>query len=168
MFAKVLMIEGMKVISLNKGASCKIDDSDYEEISKYKWYLSDTGYPCRTQNGKRSGGKREPSKRIFMHRSLMNCPKGMVVDHINHDRTDNRRENLRICSVAENVRNSPTARFRNVFKGVYKMGNRYKSSISYYGVQIHIGMYGTPTEAAQAYDVAAEHLFGEFAEPTNS
>lgn len=51
-----------------------------------------------------SNGKRK-YKEVYLHRYIMNPPDDMTIDHINHDPLDNRRENLRICTQAENNKN---------------------------------------------------------------
>lgn len=68
-----------------------IDDEDYDRVSKYKWHYSN-GYAIN------SFGYR-------MHRLIMMPPHDLVVDHINHDKLDNRRKNLRVCTQLENSKN---------------------------------------------------------------
>jgi hypothetical protein len=76
-----------------------VDDDDYEKLSRYKWCWS-KGYALRSYS--------ENKKRIyvFMHRQILglNYSDKILVDHINFDRLDNRKENLRLCSVSENAR----------------------------------------------------------------
>jgi hypothetical protein len=86
----------------------QIDSDDYELVSKYKWHRNDLGYAV--WRGIVDGKKQT----IRMHRLIMGAPKGMVVDHINHDTLDNRKSNLRICLQAENMRNR-----RNQARGYY-------------------------------------------------
>lgn len=71
---------------LGKGKSTKVDDDDYEKYNHLVWHLSDTGYAVR-----KSG------KTVRLHRLIMDCPEGMVIDHLNGDKLDNRKSNLRIC-----------------------------------------------------------------------
>ena len=68
-----------------------IDEADYPLVSKYKWYFCE-GY-ARTARG------------IFMHRLIMSPKNEMTVDHLNHNRLDNRRKNLRVCSLSDNLKN---------------------------------------------------------------
>ena len=82
-------------------------------------------------------------RNISMHRLLTDAPKGTVVDHINHDKLDNRDENLRICTIAENVRNRSKqtgVRFR-------KDRNKWQAYITHNYKYIHIGYYDTQEEA---------------------
>src|SRR5574341_305184 len=89
----------MKEIKLNNGSVCIVDDDDYEDLNKYKWKVSKWGYAVRElqRNGKWST--------ILMHRVVNRTPVGMVTDHINGNKLDNRRFNLRTCTTTENNAN---------------------------------------------------------------
>ena len=98
----------------------------------------------------------------LIHR-LLN-PEWKYIDHINHDKTDNRRSNLREVSNQQNqmnqkIKNNNTSGF----KGVSKQGKKFKSMIMIDGKRKFIGYFNTPIEAAIAYDKEAEEHFGEFA-----
>lgn len=88
------------------------------------------------------------------------------LDHINMDRMDNRIENLRLASVAENNRNRATDP-RNSFglKGVIfdKRARKYSAKITADKVTHSLGRFDSPDEAAHAYNCAAIRLHGEFA-----
>jgi len=92
-------------IPLHGGGFALVSAEDYEELSKYKWRLSSNGYVIRTEHYY-SEGKRK-TLHPAMHRQIMGEPAGRVVDHINRDKQDNRRENLRICTQSENNLNNP-------------------------------------------------------------
>ena len=103
-----------------------------------------------------------------MHRQIMKAPKGMVVDHIDGNGLNNRRSNLRICTPRQNQWNRcplKTRKQTSPFKGVqYPTGkSRPYARIQYNGKTIHIGVFDSEVEAAQAYDRKAVELFGEFA-----
>lgn len=85
------------------------------------------------------------------------------IDHINGDRHDNRAENIRLATHAENLRNSKTPRSNTSgFKGVSPSGRRWVSKISHEGRQRHLGTFATPEEAHEVYDLAAQLLHGRF------
>jgi hypothetical protein len=156
----------MKKIPVDNGTYWTIvDDEDYEELSKYKW----------TQNGsknhryvKRSCFVNKKRIQIYMHRQIMNTPKGMQTDHINHDTMDNRRSNLRVCTKSQNNWNiSQTHGKISKYKGVgYRKCNKYRpwqTTIHLNNKPIYLGAYATEVEAARAYNDKAKELFGEFA-----
>jgi len=76
------------------------DPQDAELFNSRKWHISDTGYAV--WRGIDTDGIK---KTIRLHRLIMNAPEGMVVDHKNGNRLDNRRINLRVCTIVENSRN---------------------------------------------------------------
>lgn len=143
-----------------KGKFAIVDDEDYEEISKYTWLASERGYAlrCAYQDGK--------TDTVLLHRQVIGAQKGHVVDHINRDKLDNRRSNLRIVTQAQNTMNR-SGNKSNIsgFKGVYWQKNRqnWQARISKDYKQIHIGTFDDLEEAARAYDAVAANLFGEYA-----
>jgi hypothetical protein len=101
-----------------------------------------------------------------MARYILNCGFGEIIDHINHDTLDNRRQNLRKCTGTQNKTNSKIYRNnKSGFKGVHwhKRDGTWGASIGYNGKQIHIGYFATLEEAARAYNETARQLHGEFA-----
>jgi hypothetical protein len=85
----------MAIIHLKNGAHAIVDDEDYEWLSQYKWHLSSDGYAKTCIN----------DETIYMHRFILNPPKGMWSDHINRNRLDNHRHNLRVVTPRENAQN---------------------------------------------------------------
>lgn len=110
----------MKTIPLSRGLVALVDDCDYEWLSKYRWcaaYGSHRLFYARTSSP-RNGGE---SKKIYMHRLIMNPPPGMTVDHINHNSLDNRRSNLRILTHSQNIANSRVStKNKSGYRGVHK------------------------------------------------
>lgn len=89
----------MAIIKSNKGVPIIVDDNKLEELSKYTWYINPYGYAITHTSKKRHGYTRS----MFMHRYLTNAPKGMVVDHLNENKLDNRLENLETVDHRTNV-----------------------------------------------------------------
>jgi hypothetical protein len=153
----------MKQIALNgkhgKGKFALVDDEDYEELMKYKWLGNKQGYAVSQKR------KYSKTTATYIHRLIMDAPKGLVVDHINHDKLDNRKINLRICTQSENMANMNKISGASKFKGVFFTRNSKKpyAKICYNYKQIHLGTFDTELEAAQAYNTKALELFGEFA-----
>lgn len=139
-----------------------IDDEDYNRIKDYKWHISKDNYidaRIKKEDGRFST--------IGLHRVIMYAPKGMSVDHINHNRLDNRKENLRICSHSENLKNysKPKDGKTSQYKGVCwdKNNNRFKAALSFNCKTVYIGLFKDEVSAALAYNKKAKELFGEFA-----
>jgi hypothetical protein len=136
-----------------------VDDADYPNVSKFRWYLSH-GY---AQRNVRAEGKRHTIK---LHRQVLGLqtPRPLV-DHINRNRLDCRRTNLRLANHQQNGFNrGPAPNSRTGLKGVQQMpSGRWRARINWNRRTIHIGIYATSEEAHEAYTNAARHLAGEFA-----
>jgi len=148
----------IRFIPLTKGKVAIVDVEDYEWLSQHKWHAVKTGdrfYAYRSKN-KRS---------LSMHRVIMGEPKGMVVDHIDGNSLNNRRSNLRICTVAQNLQNRRWTGGLSRYKGVcfVKRLNKWQAEITFNGRRMHIGCFDNEIDAAKAYDRKAAELFGEFA-----
>lgn len=104
-------------------------------------------------------------KREYLHRLITKAPKGLFVDHINGDKLDNRKKNLRICTSAQSACNTKTSsNSKSGFKGVWKLPyGRWCAQITKNREKIHVGVFDTPEEAALAYNKKAKELHGEFA-----
>lgn len=98
-----------------------IDIEDIDTIKKYRWHvhLNKTNQNTFYAEAEDYISKKERHT-IKMHRIILNCPKDMVVDHINHDGLDNRKDNLRICTRRENSNN----RLPVISSGCARVGSR--------------------------------------------
>ena len=146
-----------RTIPLGHGKAAIVDAADYEWLMLWKWRVTDKGYAYRTS--KRDG------KSGAMHRLILDTPRGMVSDHINGNRLDNRRSNLRICTYAGNARNKGNCSHTSVYKGVgWKKDNSLWQARIHMGDKwMHIGLYEEEVAAAVAYNYKAKELFGDHA-----
>ena len=98
-----------------------------------------------------------------MHREIMHAPDGMVVDHKNRNGIDNRPDNLRVCTPAQNEYNKAPRGKRSRFKGVYPDGDKWYAVIKHKGETYYLGTFDDEIAAAKARDRKAYELEGEFA-----
>lgn len=152
-------------IPLSQGKIAIVDAEDYELVRGYTWCATHKGNNFyAVTHTSRAGGKKSHS--VYLHRLLMNPPRGQEVDHINGDSLDNRRCNLRLATKAQNqhnmrIREGGTSKY----KGVQWRKDRHKwgARIHYHGKTIILGVFTDEVVAARAYDAKARELFGEFA-----
>lgn len=154
-------------IPLTQEQVALIDDEDYAILRQCSYCAVKKGLGfyarrCATKEEQTSGSP----TRIYLHREIMRAKKGQVIDHINGNTLDNRKENLRFCTTRQNSRNAKkNTNNSSGFKGVAWHKNR-KVWVAYIKVDYknkHLGVYNTPESAAKAYDEAAKKYFGEFA-----
>ncbi len=131
----------------------KVDDSDFERFICYKWHLS-SGYASRIES--RIGGKR---KIIWMHKEVLCLSSTGIGDHINGDRLDNRRENLRPCTKAENAYNKGHSRRVGVRKFI---NGTWEAWIGFNGEDIHLGYFKNQANAIIARMAAEIKYYKDF------
>lgn len=134
----------------------KVDTADYKDLAQYRWVYMTRGYAEATINGKRT----------LLHRYLMKPDGRKEVDHINNDRLDNRKSNLRLATRAENARNVSRGKSNTSgYKGVHHIKglNSYRAVIWVDNKRIHLGYFKDIKDAAQAYNEAAEKYHGDYA-----
>lgn len=151
----------MREIVLSKGKVAFVDNDDYERLSEFKWCYNN--YAIRTVH------KGKTAKRIIMHRSILgldNAPEFTYVDHINGNKLDNRKVNLRIANHTTNGQNRKNS-VKNTtgFKGVHfvaRLGKFY-ATLRIDRKKTYLGAFLCPRRAAIAYNRAAIKYYGEFA-----
>jgi hypothetical protein len=150
-----------RVIELSRGLTATVDDSDFEWLNQWKWHADTRGYAVRSTYNR---GDKQPLKSVYMHRAVNNTPDGMVTDHINHNKLDNRRANLRTCRQSDNIANQKI-RSNNTsgYKGVVRRRTGWQAEISYRKVKRYLGNFHTKELAARAYNEAAVSTFGKYA-----
>ncbi|WP_440110039.1 HNH endonuclease [Paenibacillus sp. QZ-Y1] len=145
------------------GEIVQVDRVDYDDwLKDYIVKVDKNGY-VYGRHVKHGGGRGAGT----LHRLIMNPPKGRLthVDHINGNKLDNRRQNLRICSHAENMRNRHGDKGVSKHRGVvwFKNTKHWKVQIKSEGKTIRIGEFTNEVAAANAYNHWANKEHGEFA-----
>ena len=159
----------MKLIPVTRGIFAKVDDDDFESLSKNHWWV-EFNKGTRTFVAKRESRKRDqcgPGKNIYMHREIMNPPVGLLVDHINHDTLDNQKNNLRLATSTQNAQNrkGPTSRNKCGHLGVHfeKQCGKWEANIRVNGKKIRLGQSRDIETAIARRKAAVIKYFGEFA-----
>jgi hypothetical protein len=148
----------MKKLQLQENMFTLVSDEDFDFLNRWKWYAVKNGYGRSFYVSRNSSGKT-----IYLHKLILNDP-GKIVDHINHDGLDNRRENLRYCSASQNRMNMKMqSNNTSGYKGVSWTPSGWKAQIKVDGRVKTLGRFKNILEAAQRYDDAAKTYFKEFA-----
>lgn len=150
-------------IPLTRGYVALVDDADAERVLPLKWRAIKAGQGVYAGRAVRTDGGARRQTVQLMHTLITGWP---LTDHRDGDGLNNQRTNLRPATLAENNRNRQANLSASPFKGVSinrGRGRPWKAAIKYEGVRRHLGYFGTEAAAAEAYDVAARELFGEFA-----
>ena len=138
-----------------------VDDDDYPIVSKYYWCLSSHGYVRK---------KGKDRKQVDLHKFIAEIHHWDVgentIDHINHNKKDNRKSNLRVCTLQQNTFNR-TAHYDDAtsrYKGVSRRKNgNWRMRVYLDGKCYRDEVYRTEIEAAIAYNRAAIEAFGQYA-----
>jgi hypothetical protein len=142
-------VEEYRELKLNgkNGGVALVSNEDFEELSKYKWYVHKKGYIHGDVN----------RKKLKMHHFILKPKEGMIVDHINGIKYDNRRTNLRYLPENKNAQNkhlnkeNRSSKYRGV--SYNKNDNKYWVQIRIDNVRHHLGRYDTETIAAEVWDM---------------
>ncbi len=140
----------MKIIKAsNTGLPILVDDEDFAILSRFTWHTTIQGYAQCKING----------KNMLMHRFILNYNDKKVIDHIDHNKINNQKSNLRIVGQAINTQNV-IKKSKTGFRGVFFESGSYKAGIRKEGKRIHLGVFKNILDAALAYDKAAIELYG--------
>lgn len=140
--------------TLNSHSAFYFDKEDYDLIKPFHWREDIDGYAQAQTHG----------KHIFLHRLVLSNIGDAVVDHINHNKLDNRKCNLRECTIQQNSWNRRCHNNVCGYKGVKSNGyGKFVAQITKDHVSFYLGTYVTAKDAAIAYNQKAIELFGEFA-----
>lgn len=149
--------DGGFLVPLTKGKFAIVDEDMFDYLNQWKWQYH-SGYARRSV---RIG---EKIKQLHMSHVVLPVKEGMVVDHINRNPLDNRKNNLRVCSQKENILNSSRRKDNaSGYTGVSFYGNKWRAYIQSDKKWKHIGYFKDGVQAAIAYNKVARELFGEFA-----
>ena len=128
---------------------------DFPKVTQHKWFFNKKlGYVANNRG-------------LYLHRFIFdNLPKGLQIDHINGNKLDNRRSNLRFCTQSQNNMNQKLSKVNiSGFKGIYwrKDKNKWQAQIQINYKVFYLGLFKNKFEAAETYNEAAKQYFGEFA-----
>ena len=145
-----------------EGKHALVDSEDFQYLNQFNWFLHHSGAVVR--NKRVSLNK---YKSLQMHREIMGASDGKEIDHINYNRRDNRKNNLRICNRSQNARNQKlrvdnSSGYKGVYwnkeKGLWQAQMRNENKKMSY-----LGRFKTKEEAALAYNISVIKVAGEFA-----
>lgn len=152
----------MITLQLTNGGEVIVDDDTPDAVTGARWFRKNFtrggSYACRTVS---IGGK---FKTLMMHRVIMAAPAGLIVDHVNGNAFDNRRENLRIATHGQNSCNKRAMGKGTIFKGISFRNDiqKWGARIALNGRLIHLGHFVSPEDAARAFDEAARMAHGAY------
>lgn len=146
----------MKKIKVKNSSEAIVDNKDYKYLKTFSWHLT-SGYPATKKKG------------VYerMHRKILNLKNSkLTVDHIDGNKLNNTRKNLRICSARQNSFNKGMSKNNTSgYKGVYwfKRDKLWVAGIGYNKKTYNLGRFKNKHDAAKAYNNAAVKYFGKYA-----
>ena len=144
-------------ITMLRGETAIIDEDDFGRIKPHSWYING-GYPVARING----------KRVYLHAFLLGAaPSGFHIDHINRDKLDNRRSNLRVITIAENIRNrrsykgeeNPFFKNKHSAKTCIKIAARFSKAVTQLSLDgAHIKEWPSAMDAQRALGISNANI----------
>ncbi|WP_064199119.1 HNH endonuclease [Brevibacillus brevis] len=153
-----LLEESVCKIVISNDLVGEVDIEDYEKVKPHTWQISRNGYVYTKLEGKIK----------YLHRYLLKVNGDEIVDHINMNKLDNKKSNLRLCSIMQNSFNtgkpkSSLREFTSIYKGLKKVSNGWNVRIGINGTVYHLGVYENDIAAANAYNYYASLFHPDFA-----
>lgn len=147
----IIILEDYALIRLTQGKFAKIDLDDVFDCQRYNWSLTIQEYAISGE------------MKLLLHRFIMDCPPSLVVDHINHDTLDNRKQNLRIVTHSQNHMNRKKKFGKNGYYGIYPQNGGWIAQIwnPIEDKRQHLGTFKTKQDAANARYLKVCEYYGE-------
>lgn len=146
--------------------AAKVSDED-ADLAKIAWYAHKGKGNYHYAAHREGTGARQ---RLWLHSVVLErmlgrrLSRGELADHINGDKLDNRRTNLRLATRSQNEANKVKGRRgASKYKGVTRARGRWKATIMVNGKNKHLGVFDNEVDAALAYNEAALDNYGEYA-----
>lgn len=144
-----------KKIPIGKDLFVVIDDEDFALVSKFNWH----------KHSSSDSTTYYASANVKMHRLIMDAKPGDIIDHINGDPLDNRKQNLRKCTNSQNQQNTHSRGGTSRHKGVSfnKKSGMWLGVFNYEGKRYYCGLFQSEDDCACAVDQKRKEVCGEFA-----
>lgn len=138
-------------------AFAMVDAEDFWWASQHRWHITGRGY---ARSDVRKGDGYEP---LMLHRAVMDLERDdpREVDHDNRDQLDCRRQNLRVCTHAQNMQNQGSRGGSSRFRGVTwdKPHRKWRAQVNFQGKVRNLGRFAAEEDAAEAASrFRAEHM----------
>jgi hypothetical protein len=149
----------MREIQLSKGYVAYVSECDYVRVAARRWH-------AKVRKGVVYAATYVQRKAVYMHRFILDAPHGVQVDHIDHNGLNNARDNIRLATSQQNMRNRRTGSTNTSgVKGVWWCRNaqKWRAALKIRGKPIQVGYFSTKEEAAIAIARKRAEMHGEYA-----
>ena len=154
----------MKKIKLTQGKWAIVDNADFPWVNRRRWYYAH-GFGACANRPKHERDALKLSKKLIMHRYILNAPDHLQVDHANGNNLDNRRKNIRGATASQNRCNWKNRSNKHGMRGIYwhPKSKRFVARVTVNYKCINLGYFKTALAARRAYCKAARKYHGKFA-----